>query len=148
MKTITQEFKPHYDFNADHDDEANYKLLIARLENFDKMEGARVGDWLLLPNGDYTRFTHLWDDHIQTGGSSDSYCMGKSGCLSYSGGLDRGINLDCIEQTAEVKNGRIWFFSKDWAKADNGVYYNIPCRVFKIKEDTPKDKLTGLRIWY
>ena len=74
----------------------NANILRSRLAAFNARTGPRVGDWLALAPPDprcptYTRFTHDWGDHIQTGGQDGSYYFSSTGHLSYSGGLDPGI---------------------------------------------------------
>ena len=121
----------------------NEEILKDRTDAFNSHSGARVGDYLKLPDGQYTRFTHLWEDSIQTGGTEGgSYYLGNSGNLSYSGGLDPGVKLSDIEETTERKKGSIWFFDKDISGAGRGVYNLILCKVFKLKENAD---ISGLR---
>lgn len=129
-----KKFIPEYEPNAERDDAANAEILKSRMAEFNAEKGARVGDFLLLPNGKYDRFTHAWDDHIQTGGyGNGSYYFGGK-WVSYSGGLDPGVKYKDIEQTEATKDGAVWFFSKNHARAFNAVYYHIPFRVFKLRE--------------
>lgn len=109
----------------------NQIILQNRVEAFNKIQGARVGDYLKLPYGIYTRFTHDWGDSLQTGGGSNSYYLSKSGFLSYSGGLDSGISRKDIRLTNETKKGFIWFFNNDDARAHNGINFEIDFRVFE-----------------
>lgn len=118
----------------------NEEILKARISLYNEKTGVRVGDWLELPHGEFTRFTHAWDDHIQTGGGSGGYYLGN-GYLSYSGGLDSGIKRSDIIPTEQTKRGNIWFFDKDISGAGRGVYFDVEFRVFKCKEDTD---LSGL----
>lgn len=120
----------------------NQEILKARLEAFNKKTGPRVGDFLRI--GDfYTRFTHNHGETIQTGGhESSSYYLGN-GYASYSGGLDPGVKTSDLILTQEEKEGSVWFFSNDWAKADNGVYFKIPFRVYTIKEGANLSGLYG-----
>lgn len=111
----------------------NVAIFNERVAAYDKKPGARVGDYLILPYGLCTRFTHKWDDHIQTGGNSSSFYLGN-GYISYSGGLDSGVKLSDIELTDEVKSGMIWFFDKDISGAGRGVNFEMNFRVFKLKE--------------
>lgn len=124
----------------------NEQILATRETEFNKIQGARVGDFLLMPNGEYTRFTHKWDDHIQTGGGGRSFYLGH-GYIDYSGGLDPGVKLADIEQTNETKAGFIWFFSNDIWKAHNGVNFKINFRVFKLKPDADLSGLYNYQKW-
>lgn len=117
--------------------EENLAILRERETSYNQIEGARVGDFLILPNGDYTRFTHNWGDQIQTYGwpewKGGSYYLGK-GHISFSGGLNPGVKTADIEQTKETKMGSIWFFDRDYRRANGGVYFEMSFRVFRLKE--------------
>jgi hypothetical protein len=119
----------------------NLAILENRVKALNAIEGARVGDYLKLPYGIYTRFTHIWDDQAQTGGGSNSFYLGNSGFCSYSGGLDSGIKLTDIKLTNETKKGLIWFFSENHSAAHNGVDFEVEFRVF---EPTESADLKGL----
>lgn len=113
----------------------NETILLQRQSEFNKVEGPRVGDFLKMPYGLYTRFTHAWDDSIQTGGSASGggFYLGN-GYTSYSGGLNSGVDYTDIKQTEEVKDGCVWFFDDGIMGANRGVYFNISFRVFELKE--------------
>lgn len=135
---------PRYGYNALKNDEKNEQILKRNLQAYDKIDKARVGDFLLLPDGRVTRFTHDWGDHIQTGGSpGNAYYFGE-GYMSYSGGLNHGIKHEFLELTNEKMKGSVWFFSCGYAGASCGVYYTVLFRVYKIKENTPPKELSGL----
>ncbi len=121
-------------------DKENQEILKRRTEEYNKIPGARVGDYLKLPNGKYTRFTYGFDDHIQTGGHGNGFYLGN-GYISYSGGLDPGVKLSDITQTEQTKKGFIWFFDNDFATGGNGRDFEIDFRVFKLKPDAD---LSGL----
>jgi len=110
----------------------NLNILQSRECEYNKIEGARVGDYLLLPYGIYTRFTHKWEEanKIQTGGLQESFYLGN-GYISYSGGLDNGIKLNEIERIDEMKPGYVWFFDNDRQGAGRGVSFEMNFRVFK-----------------
>lgn len=112
----------------------NEEILQNRTETYNNRPGARVGDFLKLPTGKFTRFTYSWDDHIQTGGMGGSYYLGN-GYLSYSGGLDPGVKKSDIVETDEKKDGLVWIFDKDEHRAHNAVHFKIEQRVFALKEN-------------
>lgn len=118
--------------------ERDIQMFEERIAAFNKVSGPRVGDYLQLWDGSYTRFTHAWDDGIQTGGGGGSYYIGN-GYLSYSGGLDPSVRYSLIQPTEETKTGTVWAFHNDHRKAHNGVYYQLEFRVFKLK---PFEELT------
>lgn len=110
----------------------NLQILNERTSLFNSRKGARVGDYLKMPYGLYTRFTHEWECHIQTGGGSGSFFLGEY--ISYSGSLDSGVKKADIQLTNETRKGQIWFFDKNISGANRGVYYEIDFRVFELKE--------------
>jgi len=108
----------------------NNEILIDRLGRFNHTRiGPRVGDYLFIPSLDpripeYTRFTHDWNDHIQTGGSpGGSYYLTEAGRLSYSGSLDPGIDKMHLICTGQYKRGDVWFFDSDIPGAGRGVTF-------------------------
>lgn len=113
----------------------NLKIFLERRKAFNKIEGPRVGDFLKLDNGNYTRFTYAWPDgQMQTGGTAGSQYYLASNHCDYSGSLNHGIDKNNIELISEVKQGMVWFFRDNSARADNGVNYYMNFRVFKIKD--------------
>ncbi len=116
------------------DAKINLELLKQKIVEYDKRTGPRVGDYLELPYGMKTRFTHAWDEGIQIGGGSSSFYLGK-GYISYSGGLDPSIEYKYLQDTGTKEDGMVWFFNKDWSGGGRGVNFYMPFRVFKL---TPK----------
>lgn len=116
------------------DEQINAEILAKRTESYNKVKGARVGDFIKLPYGLFTRITHVWDDKLQTGGSANNPNYLGNGSQSYSGGLDSGVKPSDIRLTPEIKKGAIWFFSNDWAVAHNDVKFEIDQRVFELIE--------------
>jgi hypothetical protein len=122
-------------------DQKNIDLLNNKVAQFNTIKGARVGDYIKIDSDFYTRITHLWDDGTaQTGGGAGSQYYISAHGLSYSGGLDSGINVKYLEPTTETKQGCVWFFDKDISGAHRGITYQIDCRVFSLKTGAP---LTG-----
>lgn len=115
-------------------DPNNMALFETGKAAFDAIKGPRVGDYLKLPHGEYTRFTESYDDQLQTGGHAGSrYFLCQNGQLSYSGSLDRGVVRSDIELTDEVKEGLVWFFSQSRAVGQGAVEFQLPCRVYTLK---------------
>lgn len=118
----------------------NLAILKDRIEQYDKIEGPRVGDYLELPFGMFTRFTHAWDDGIQIGGGSGSYYLGN-GHISYSGGLDPSIEYEFLKPTDKKKDGMVWFFHENSAGGGRGVHFYMPFRVFTLAPEYDVDKI-------
>ena len=128
-----------------HLDPVNLKLLSERLKRFNRVRGPRVGDFIHLPRtnprqGEWTRITHDWGDTLQTGGMEGSYHF-PGNYLSYSGGLDSGVDHADLVPTTETKPGSCWIFDRDISGAGRGVNFIIPCRVFTLR---PGARLDGL----
>lgn len=124
----------------------NTEILSERTVVFNRISGPRVGDYLYIPSIDkrvpeYTRFTHDWTDSIQTGGIGGSFYMGESGALSYSGGLDPGVKVADLILTDATKDGSVWFFDEDRPGGGRGKTFNIPMRVYTLKEGANIDGL-------
>jgi hypothetical protein len=116
-------------------DQIDTELFAARVAKFDaRNDGPRVGDFVVMFDGEYRRFTHDWGCDIQTtckGASfGASFYFGKCGHMDFSGGLDRALPKTSLFLTDEVKSGPVWFFHHDQARAHNGVQAMVDCRVF------------------
>lgn len=117
----------------------NIPLLKEREKRFNEKSGPRVGDYVLLPNGKYDRFTQEYEnkDWIQAGGSSESsFYFFPSGGLTYSGTLNEGYPRKDLILTSETKDGKCWFFDRDRGAANNGVYFRSTFRVFRLKGES------------
>lgn len=129
--------------------ERNLKLIYARIDAFESNPSVpKVGEWIEGYDGKRTRFTHAWDDGIQTGGGMGSFYLNVGGSASYSGGLDSSVPYDLIEVTDERQDGQFWIFNHGHSGAHRGVYYNHPCRVWKVKTITGIEQIKRLPFQY
>jgi hypothetical protein len=123
-------------------DDRDREILKEREQLFNDVQGPRVGDFLRVPNG-MLRLTHDWGDSIQTTVSAKHPCHGDAsfylsdGYASFSGSLDPAIPKDSLRDTGETAEGSFWFFHHDFAGADRGVHFRIPCRIFERTEAEP-----------
>ena len=117
-------------------DERDSAIRAERLALFDSIDGPRVGDWIRMLDGSVRRFTHDWDEdglQVQTPLSVCGPCsfyFTSSGHQDYSGGMDPIVPLTRIVRTTEIKPGPVWFFHHGIQRAHNGVYTDVPCRVY------------------
>lgn len=121
--------------NTSELDERDREILAIRQAIWDRVEGARVGDWCRMPDTSMRRFTHNWGDDLQTNSPNygfGSFYFGK-GYMDYSGGLDPAIPRARLHDTGETLPGSAWFFHHNEHRANNGVYFDIPCRVFEFR---------------
>ena len=116
----------HHNVIADQRDEA---IAIERKTAWDKRQGPRVGDFVIMPTGTVERFSYDWGEDIQTC-FEGSFHMSK-GFASMSGSLNPAIPKANITDTGEMKPGDFWFFHHDYAEAFHAVGLNMDCRVFK-----------------
>lgn len=117
-------------------DSINKKEAAKRLAEYKQAEGIRVGDYLKLPNGRYTRFTYDWEDGtIQAGGHSQSqYDLYSKGHVAYSGRLDPVIDKNDLQLTPEEKVGYMNYYGE--FTGEEGVkscVLEIAQRVFEVK---------------
>lgn len=118
----------------------NLVLIAERAKLRAAMQTPQVGDMLRVVGG-YKRFTHKWDDGIQTT-SGEPFADGRNGCChlterghgNYSGGLDPVVAYDLLIDTDEKMQAQFWMFSNDSMQAHNGIYFYIPVRVWEIKQ--------------
>ena len=90
-----------------------------------------IGDYVVFPTGQLERFSSDYSDRIQTSPSGSFYLTsGGFGSLG-SGALNPSIPRSTITPTDATLPGTFWFFHHGIGGAGRGVYFDIPCRVFK-----------------
>lgn len=117
-------------------DDVDKGIIIERKRIYAKKEGPRIGDFVEFPDGRRARFTHDWDDALQTTTPSDTGEGGRfyfgSGYCSYSGSLDPSIpkiDLKLVDNFGP--EGSVWIFHHDRQEAHNGVDTTIQFRLYK-----------------
>ncbi len=117
---------------------SNDELLERRSRQREEANRPSVGDFVIFPDPSAPkgvreeRIAHDWgeDMGVQTAPSGSIYL--GDGYASFSGGLSPGlVPTEALVATGEVRQGRFWFFSGDYARADNGVDVEAPCRVYR-----------------
>ncbi len=106
-------------------DDINAKILKERTFRFNSKVVPRVGDYVVMPDGSYERFSHKYSDGLQT---------------AVGGGLNPFIPNVNLILTEDLKNGEFWFFHHDIARAHSAVYVTIECRVWKVTEGLSLNK--------
>lgn len=119
-------------------DPENLRILKKRLSNRNKNKKLMSGDYIIRPDGTYTRVTHIWgygkNDTIQTGGDVyGRYYLQDGGYLDYSGGLDSGYKFSQLAKTNKTKIGWVWFFHHNVSGAGRGVDFPAKMRVWRVK---------------
>ncbi len=112
-------------------DDRDHKIADERVNAFNEIPDPRVGDFVILPDGKYQRFSHEWPDQIQTC-DEGSFYIGK-GYVSMSGGLDPGYKKEQIIKTDGIKPGHFWFFHHDDHCGSNSVGLIMDCRVYRVE---------------
>jgi hypothetical protein len=112
----------------------NKAILADRQKYLDSRQGIGVGDFVFCGEKSL-RVAHDWGDCVQLtdGIYGASFYLGN-GCLSYSGGLNPGIDKDKFKPTNEFRIGPVWFFSQNFAMAHNGYHTNATFRVWILNE--------------
>ncbi|ADV02159.1 MULTISPECIES: hypothetical protein [Comamonadaceae] len=114
-----------------HLDSIDQEMLRISIEMRDTLEGPRMGDFVLFPNGELERFSYDWGNDIQTS-PGGSFFLGKAGHASLScGGLHPPVSKQSLEITSAALPGAFWFFHHGTAGAGRGVECEAPCRVYK-----------------
>ena len=120
-------------------DDRDAEILAQREQEFNQLAGPRVGDFLKVTDDSYLRFTHDWDDSIQTTVrpkhpcyGDASFYLGGDGYVSFSGSLDHAIPKNTLRDTGAMLDGSFWFFHHNHSGAERGVYFKMPCRVFEL----------------
>jgi len=95
----------------------------------------RVGDFLQNADGSFVRFCNITKTYAQTTTAlKESYYVGPTGCASYSGGLDPGVDLELLALSLKMKRGQFWFFHHGRAGGGRGVKITLPCRIWQHAE--------------
>lgn len=115
-------------FNFDAVDQAiREERMLAR----ERIARPRIGDFVRFPSGELERFSHDWNDSLQTSPiKSGSVYLCGSGNGEFSGGLNPAISLDSLTLSDEAMDGEFWFFHHGSAGAGRRVNCSIPCRVY------------------
>jgi len=112
-------------------DERDQAIAVERLNRLDAELKPRVGDFVIMPDGSYERFSYDWGTGLQTC-ISGSFYLGY-GYVSMSGSLNGLIPNSKIAITDEKKPGDFWFFHHDCAEAHRAVGVRALCRVYRVR---------------
>ena len=117
-------------------DERDAVIQAERAEWLADRSEPGVGDFLDYGNTT-KRIAHVWDFKdgskvtVQpTSGAGSFYLGGDS--ISYSGGLETGIDVDRLVEVPSRKHGKVWFFHHDYPTAHNGVDVFVPFKVWAV----------------
>lgn len=114
-------------------DQQDRRLVAKYTTEREKISGARIGDFVIFPDGRVTRFTYRWPDQIQTG-SGGRFHLLEDGNVSYSGGMDPGIpTLQLRVLQGHSRLGRFWIWHHGYAAASNAIDCLVPCRVYSYE---------------
>jgi hypothetical protein len=111
-------------------DDKDKEIAERRLKAYDNNPEPREGDYVIMPNGSYERFSYVWPESIQTCNSGTFYL--GNGYASMSGSLNSAIPKEKIQITDEKKPGEFWFFHHDFMTAHNGIGVKAVCRVYRV----------------
>jgi len=113
-------------------DQENQLILANRQVQLDRVEGIKVGDSVI--DGDKTlRAAHDWGDSVQlTDGTYGASFYLSDGYVTFSGGLNPGIDKSRFIATNETRKGPVWFFSQNCVMAHNGFHTEAMFRVWRL----------------
>ena len=118
-------------------DEKNINLVRSYAVERDKIDGPRMGDFVVFQDEEgqiVERISCLFDSSVHQFAQTSpwgSFYLGKSGAVSFSGGLNPSIPLESLTQTEETMEGAFWIFHHGEVGAHRGVGCTAPCRVFR-----------------
>lgn len=120
-----------------HLDERNAAILDNRVEALLEITRPMVGDFAMMPDGAVKRISHIWDfgdgtTSIQTS-KGGSFYLGD-GYVSFSGGLDPGIDGNRFRDLGYRQHGSCWFFRDDFWGAGRGLDVVAPFRVWRVRD--------------
>lgn len=116
--------------DIDDEDEA---ILLERVGRRARHGGMRVGDFVLLRDGDVRRVTWNWaaDVQLTVKDQAGSFYFSPNGVMDYSGSLSRAYPKTRFREATGLREGACWIFHHDRQKAHNGVAALVPCRVYE-----------------
>ena len=121
-----------------HLDERDHAILAERVAERDTLKGPRVGDFVVMDDGRLVRISYLWPDTAQVS-EGGSWYLGERGYVSFSGSLEPGFRRSELRPINSMRDATFWFFHHKEARADNGVYVAIPCRVYRRVKPTDEN---------
>ena len=91
----------------------------------------RTGDFFRLPDGTLKRFCKVTGRYAQTTTAlRESYYIGVTGDVSYSGSLEPGIDIEDLVFTADIVKGQFWFFHHGRSGPGRAVRIALHCEVW------------------
>jgi hypothetical protein len=124
-------------------DAKNYAIVEKRLQRRASLASPVVGDFVQMLDGSLERFSHDWNDSIQTtdGKFGSSFYLLDNGDASFSGGLNSAIMKNRIVDTLEAEHASFWIFKDDISGAHRGLYFFMPVKVWKYCESVEAAQL-------
>ena len=122
-------------------DDRDRAIVTRRLAAFDEEPDVRIGDYVDFADGVTRRVSHVYprewgDDYgVQTSDGGSFYL--DDGFVSFSGSLHRPVPHQTLTLSEQRRPGHVWIFHHDWPERDNGVYDEIPFRVYACSEEAP-----------
>lgn len=123
-------------------DARDTEILAGRIRAFEQVAGPRVGDYVRFADDVTRRIAYMWrdeDDRPFSAQTADdgSFYLGQS-YVSFSGGLNQGVEPTTLTDTGRRVLGSVWFFHHDQRMAHNGVDTEIPFRLYQCSEVAPR----------
>ncbi len=119
-------------------DERDQAILFLRAKKYNSHQTPQVGDFVRFPDLPVLRrISHIWFDEKAQTSDGGSFYLGD-GSTSFSGSLYQSVPIATMELTSEIENGCFWFFHHNLWEAHNGIYVQIPCRVWNCTVNAPR----------
>jgi|WetSurMetagenome_2_1015567.scaffolds.fasta_scaffold542933_2 hypothetical protein len=114
-------------------DAINLKLIELREANYNRISSPRVGDYIVMKDKSLQRFSHEWEDGLQTtdGRFGCSFHMFSNGGVSFSGGLNPTVKFENIQLlSGDLHFGLFWMFDHDISGAGREINFSIAVRTY------------------
>lgn len=112
-------------------DDKDQAIADRRQAQRDQFDGPRMGDYVLFPTGELERFSHDWGDELQTSPSGAFHMYEGGDTQMTCGGLHPATPRDQLVLAEQSLPGTFWFFHHGEVGAGRGVYFRMPCRLYR-----------------
>lgn len=124
-------------------DEFDAGILSERQKARFRLSGPQIGDYVERADGMKARFTHEWNDGLQTtswskDGAKDhgGFYLNNNGSMSYSGSLEPSIPKTHLRLKDGLSRASFWFFHHGETGAHRGVSSDMFVRTYELIDDT------------
>lgn len=112
--------------------ERDLAIIKERSKAYMNRDGFRVGERIVLPDGQTVIISNVLGDKVQTSHSGSLHLFSGGG-ISFSGGLDSGLKKSDLIRIDEISKVEVWIFHEGRSGGGRGVYYDMPVPMYRTK---------------